>query len=151
MVPVPERLVSAVRAQIWNQIATANARSLARHWEVDEVASIIDGTDRATRSLLDLVARRALVRETITPAEAASDLGVSDRELLGIAGELVRAATKATGAELLSMIYMWPSDPDLGTRRPAFAVLWMDRAAAKLVLEVLASVEPTDRAPCPGS
>lgn len=86
LVPVPEELVERVGTEIMRLEFTS--RGVAQPWPVDDIVSLLVGSDDQITGLVRIVARAELDQRLLLDGEVAEHLGVSTRELAGIVHDI---------------------------------------------------------------
>jgi hypothetical protein len=99
MVPVPEEHVVDVMQHVARLVARANLQP----WEDDELVSVFDEVDEASRSVLSLVARYVVADKDLSDEDAAKTLELNVREIRSIVRDLNEMAQTRKREPLLSL------------------------------------------------
>jgi hypothetical protein len=97
MVPVPEEHVEAVMQFTLRSIAQAALED----WDAENLTNLWNEIDEASRSVLSFTARAAAVGEELDSTQAARQMQVTPREVLGIVNELNNLARNANRPGLI--------------------------------------------------
>lgn len=129
MVPVPEEHVEDVMQFVLREVAKAKLEP----WDAESVAAVYNDVDEVGRSLLAYAARAVTSGKDITERDAADQVQLRPREVVGVLRELNDRAAKSDRPPLITTRTVTETLPNGRTSEKR--VLWMSNELAPLVVE----------------